>query len=101
MKVNTILTVVLAALTLATTQPARAGAKKTSSAQNEGYSTLTPNDLTRKVQLALEKRGYYTENTEGRYTFETRAAVRRFERDSNLAETGTITPEVLKALSIK
>lgn len=100
MKINTILTVVLAALTLATTQPARAGAEKTSSAQKEGYSSLTANDLTRKVQVALGKKGYYTENTAGRYTFETRAAVRRFQRDNKLTETGTITPDVLSALSI-
>ena len=94
------LTVVLAALTLAT-QPARAGSEKTSNARKEAaYSSNTPNALTRKVQVALGKKGYYTENTAGRYTFETRAAVRRFQRDHKLTETGTITPEVLRALSI-
>lgn len=100
MKINLILTVALAAFTLAT-QPAQAGSKNTSSPQNGGYSSLTPNDLTRKVQVALEKKGYYTENTEGRYTSETREAVRRFQRDKNLTETDTITPELLRALSIK
>jgi N-acetylmuramoyl-L-alanine amidase len=97
---NLILTVALAAFTLAT-QPARAGSKNASSPQNGAYSSLTSDDLTRKVQVALENRGYYTENTAGRYTSQTRAAVRRFERDNNLTETGTITPDVLRALSIK
>ena len=100
MKINIMLTVVLAALTLAT-QPAQAGSEKTSTPQNGAtYSSDTPNVLTRKVQVALGKKGYYTENTAGRYTFETRAAVRRFQRDNKLVETGTITPEVLRALSI-
>jgi peptidoglycan hydrolase-like protein with peptidoglycan-binding domain len=100
MKNSIILSIALAALAL--TVPAdRAGAAGNDRYQQDaGYGSLTPNELTQKVQLALEKRGYYTENDEGRFTTETRAAVRRFQRDNNLRETGTITPDLLRALGI-
>jgi peptidoglycan hydrolase-like protein with peptidoglycan-binding domain len=65
-----------------------------------GYSSLNESPLVRAVQIALQKKGYSVGNTEGKFNADTRAAVNRFERDSGLPETGSITPAVLKALGL-
>jgi len=48
----------------------------------------------------LQKAGYYVGRTDGEFTGDTRAAVKEFERDNALPQTGTITPEVLEALGL-
>ena len=54
-----------------------------------------------RVQSGLKAYGYYTGNIDGQVGPETRAAITRFQTDFSLSVTGTITPEVLRALSIK
>jgi peptidoglycan hydrolase-like protein with peptidoglycan-binding domain len=56
--------------------------------------------VVRAVQIALQKKGYNVGNTNGIFNSDTRAAVNRFERNNGLPETGSITPEVLKALGL-
>ena len=83
-------------------QPAYAGsADRVQIPTGGGYSSLNENPVVRSVQIALQKKGYNVGNTDGIFNADTRAAVNRFERDSGLPETGSITAEGLKALGKK
>lgn len=53
------------------------------------------------VEVALEKAGYYVGKTNGDFTADTRTAVTSFQQEHALPVTGTITPEVLKALGLQ
>ena len=55
----------------------------------------------KRVQSGLKAYGYYTGGIDGQVGPETRAALLRLQSDFGLKQTGTITPEVLKALSIE
>lgn len=57
-------------------------------------------EIVRKVQIALAARGYYHGSIDGLVGPETRAALVRFQGDSSLEITGTITQETLDALAI-
>jgi hypothetical protein len=50
------------------------------------------------VQEALARRGYYAGQVDGVIGPETRSAIREFQRDNGLPETGRITPKLLRAL---
>lgn len=50
------------------------------------------------VQEALARRGYYAGQVDGVIGPETRSAIREFQRDNGLPETGRITPQLLQAL---
>jgi hypothetical protein len=86
-------------------QPAQAGPSE----RNEGY--YYPADATydslgrvptvRQVQRALEEDGYYVGDNRGNFCFETRAAVRRYQRDKGLAMTGKIDDALLKTLRLR
>ena len=54
-----------------------------------------------RVQSGLKAFGYYTGDVDGQVGAETRAALTRFQTDYSLSVTGTITPGVLRALSIE
>lgn len=100
MKRNSIVSLLVAALALAM-QPARAQTVETKAyPPDTAYNSANDNPVVRKVQVALQKKGYNVGNTEGEYNADTRTAVIRFERDQRLPETGTITPQVLKALGL-
>jgi peptidoglycan hydrolase-like protein with peptidoglycan-binding domain len=100
MKTKNIVSLLIATLALAM-QPARAqSAASNQDAPSAGYSSSVSTSTVRAVQLALQKAGYYVGKTDGEFTGDTRAAVNEFERDNALPETGTITPEVLKALGL-
>ena len=57
--------------------------------------------VVKRVQSGLKAYGYYTGERDGQVGPETRAALLRLQSDFGLKQTGTITPEVLKALSIE
>ena len=56
--------------------------------------------IVRRVQAGLKAFGYYAGAIDGQVGAETRAALMKMQSDFTLKETGTITPEVLRALSI-
>ena len=56
--------------------------------------------IVRRVQTGLKAFGYYAGAIDGQVGAETRAALMKMQSDYSLKETGTITPEVLRALSI-
>lgn len=53
----------------------------------------------RVVQRALKELGYLTAELDGRLNAETRRAIRRFETDRKLSETGRISGELLAKLA--
>jgi len=65
------------------------------------YDSTSYRDLVRKVQIALEKEGYYVGGHTGSFGFETRAAVRRYRRDHGLAIMGKIDGELLRSLGFR
>lgn len=77
--------------------------------RSEGY--YYPSDSTydshgrvqtvRQVQRALEEDGYYVGDNHGNFCFETRVAVRRYQRDKELPMTGKIDSALLKALRLQ
>ena len=56
--------------------------------------------IVRRVQTGLKAFGYYAGAIDGQVGAETRVALMKMQSDYSLKETGTITPEVLRALSI-
>jgi peptidoglycan hydrolase-like protein with peptidoglycan-binding domain len=87
MKRNTIVSLLIATLALGM-QPAGA-------AQN------VDKEVIRQVEVALSKAGLYVGNTDGEFTGDTRLALQTFQSRNDLSVTGTITPEVLKALGLE
>ena len=77
--------------------------------RNEGY--YYPSDATydslgriltvRQVQRALEEDGYYVGDNRGNFCYETRVAVRRYQRDKGLRMSGKIDDTLLKALGLR
>jgi hypothetical protein len=55
----------------------------------------------RRVQLALEEEGYYVGDNHGNFCYETRTAVRRYQRDNGLPMTGKIDSPLLRALDLR
>ncbi len=86
-------------------QPVNGGAPD----RNDGY--YYPNQSTydssgrvttvRHVQLALREDGYYVGDTGGNFGFETRAAVRRYQRDNGLRISGKIDDTLLRTLRLR
>jgi peptidoglycan hydrolase-like protein with peptidoglycan-binding domain len=104
MKTIGLLSFVITAL-MGLSQPAHGGPSNT----NAGY--YFPSDATydsmgrvptvRLVQRALEEDGYYTGDHRGNFCFETRTAVRRYQRDKGLPITGKIDSALLNALGLR
>lgn len=59
-----------------------------------GESTVTG------VQSQLAQQGYYSGSIDGIIGAETRAAIRRYQRDHGLSITGTITPDLISSLGL-
>lgn len=53
------------------------------------------------VQFALSAFGYYHGAIDGFLGTETKAALARFQKDSNMEVTGTINAEVLKVFGVR
>ena len=104
MKKLALLSFVFTAL-IGLSQPAHGGSRH----RSEGY--YYPSDSTydsfgrvptvRRVQLALEQDGYYVGDNRGNFIFETRAAVRRYQRDKGLRMSGKIDTTLLRALGLR
>lgn len=57
-------------------------------------------EIVKQIQASLFLKGYYTGAIDGVVGPQTRAAISKFQKDSSLSITGTITTEVLNALGI-
>jgi peptidoglycan hydrolase-like protein with peptidoglycan-binding domain len=55
----------------------------------------------RAVQRALEEDGYYVGDNQGNFCYETRAAVRRYQRDNGLRISGKIDDTLLRTLRLR
>ena len=64
------------------------------------YDSLGRVPTVRQVQRALAEDGYYVGLNTGGYCYETRVAVRRYQRDKGLAITGKVDATLLKALEL-
>jgi peptidoglycan hydrolase-like protein with peptidoglycan-binding domain len=95
MKKNTIVSLLITTLALGLQL---AGAQSPSSAAD---STVVDKQVVSEVEVALDKAGYYVGKTNGDFTADTRTAVTSFQQEHSLPVTGTITPEVLKALGLQ
>ena len=65
------------------------------------YESNRPRATVQLVQLALQRRGYYTGLTTGELVAETRVAIRRYQRDRGLRKTGRIDRALLRSLGIR
>ena len=65
------------------------------------YDSLGSVATVRQVQRALQEDGYYTGDNRGNFCFETRVAVRRYQRDKGLPITGKIDDALLKSLGLR
>lgn len=86
MKINTVVSLLIGAVALGM-QPA--------------HAQRPDRQVVREVEVALDKAGYYVGNTSGDFTGDTRTAVESFQKVNALPVTGTITPDVLKALDLE
>ena len=57
--------------------------------------------MVRQVQRALEEDGYYVGDNRGNYIWDTRVAVRRYQRDNGLPITGKIDRALLTTLGLR
>ena len=55
----------------------------------------------RAVQRALAEDGYYVGDNQGNFCYETRAAVRRYQRDNGLRISGKIDDTLLRTLRLR
>ena len=65
------------------------------------YNSNRPTRTVQLVQLALRRRGYNPAIVTGEFVAETRIAVRRYQRDHGLRETGAIDRALLRSLRIR
>jgi peptidoglycan hydrolase-like protein with peptidoglycan-binding domain len=86
-------------------QPAQGGASDRSESyyypSDATYDSLGRVPTVRQVQRALAEDGYYVGDDSGNFCFETRVAVRRYQRDKGLAITGKIDDTLLKTLRLR
>ena len=68
---------------------------------NGYYDSLGSVPTVRLVQLALREDGYYVGDVRGNYCYETRVAVRRYQRDNGLQITGRIDDTLLRTLRLR
>lgn len=73
---------------------------RSSSSSNPLLSAESFTDTAKRVQRGLKAYGYYDGVIDGIIGKGSRAALKAFQKDYSLKVTGTITPEVLKALGI-
>ena len=65
------------------------------------YDSIRPDPTVQMVQLALQRRGYYTGVTSGEFVWETRDAIRRYRRNNGLREIGKVDRELLGSLGLR
>lgn len=104
MKTLGLLSIVIVAL-FGLAQPAHGAASDRSAGyyypDQSFYDSYGRVPTVRQVQRALQEDGYYTGDNRGNFCFETRWAVRRYQRDNGLPITGTIDDTLLRALRLR
>jgi hypothetical protein len=63
--------------------------------------TLTKSITTMKAQVALTSMGYYSGSVDGLLGSQTAAAIKAFQHNKDLAETGKLDDATLKALGVE
>jgi peptidoglycan hydrolase-like protein with peptidoglycan-binding domain len=61
---------------------------------------LSSPEMVRRAQLALKEQGYYEGETDGVMNARTSGALRAYQREHNLQETGDLDPQTAKKLGI-
>lgn len=61
---------------------------------------LSSPEMVRRAQLALKEQGYYEGETDGIMNARTSGALRAYQREHNLQETGDLDPQTAKKLGI-
>lgn len=67
------------------------------------YKLATPymrGEMVRKIQVALQSRGYYLIRADGLFGPLTETSVRKFQRDRGLVVDGVVGPQTMKALGV-
>ncbi|HEX5734245.1 MAG TPA: peptidoglycan-binding protein [Blastocatellia bacterium] len=67
---------------------------------SQSGTVLTSSDAIRSAQMVLRDRGYYNGTISGVMNPQTRNAIRNFQRDRNLSETGELDLRTAQALGI-
>ena len=65
------------------------------------YESNRPRRTVQLVQIALRRRGYNPALVTGQFVAETRVAIRRYQRDHGLRQTGRIDRALLRSLGIR
>ncbi|CAN5668717.1 hypothetical protein BH20VER1_BH20VER1_01220 [soil metagenome] len=65
------------------------------------YESNRPDRTVQQVQLALRRRGYNPGLITGEFASETRVAIRRYQRDRGLRQSGKIDRALLRSLRIR
>lgn len=100
MKIPSLLCVVIA---LGLVLPAQADSTMNSKVEYPAsavYDSHGNKAIVRKVQLALQAKGYYAGDNRGNYCYETMTAVRRYQRDNGLPMTNKIDSATLQSLGL-
>ncbi len=61
---------------------------------------LSSPEMVRRAQMALKDQGYYEGQSDGVMSARTSAALKTYQREHNLAETGDLDPQTAKSLGI-
>jgi|HubBroStandDraft_6_1064221.scaffolds.fasta_scaffold244065_2 peptidoglycan hydrolase-like protein with peptidoglycan-binding domain len=69
-------------------------------AQAAGQKQLSPDQI-KQVQQTLDEKGFPVGRTDGVFSRDTRQAVSEFQRQRNLAQTGQLDDQTLRALGIE
>lgn len=67
---------------------------------NSGQDTFTSSESVRFAQITLRDRGYYTGQINGQMTPATRDAIRQFQREAGIAQTGDLDRRTARELGI-
>jgi peptidoglycan hydrolase-like protein with peptidoglycan-binding domain len=65
------------------------------------YASEVRHPTVARVQRALARHGYYVGLTSGEFAAETRAAIRRYQRDRGLRMSGKIDGALLRSLGLR
>jgi peptidoglycan hydrolase-like protein with peptidoglycan-binding domain len=65
------------------------------------YASNNRNQLVSRVQVALEARGYDVGLNTGEFVFETKRAIRRYQRNHGMAELGKVDEQLLHSLGLR
>jgi peptidoglycan hydrolase-like protein with peptidoglycan-binding domain len=83
------------------TEPAEPESRSDSDTQSAGPTLpLSSPEMVRRAQVALKDQGYYEGETDGVMNPRTSSALRVYQREHRLSETGDLDPQTAKSLGI-